>query len=108
MSSSRSVQSSGSESTIFLKVSARPTAGKPSAAILDSMAAAPANTLPAEHQALRTGCGVIDRSERGRLALTGAGAIGFLNGQVTNELDGLPPGEGRYGAFLTHKGKMLG
>jgi tRNA-modifying protein YgfZ len=53
-------------------------------------------------------CGVVDRSERGKLALTGPGAIEFLNGQVTNELVGLKPGEGRYAAFLTHKGKMLG
>jgi len=68
-----------------------------------------ADTAPAaEHRALTHGCGVVDRSERGKLALTGAGAIGFLNGQVTNELDGLRGGEGRYAAFLTHKGKMLG
>ncbi len=32
----------------------------------------------------------------------------FLNGQVTNELVGLRPGDGCYAAFLTHKGKMLG
>jgi folate-binding protein YgfZ len=51
---------------------------------------------------------VIDRSDRGRLALTGPDAIEFLNGQVTNELADLHPGEGRYAAFLTHKGKMLG
>ena len=51
---------------------------------------------------------MIDRSERGRLALSGPGAVEFLNGQVTNELAGLQPGEGRYAAFLTHKGKMLG
>jgi folate-binding protein YgfZ len=51
---------------------------------------------------------VIDSSERGRLALTGPGAVEFLNGQVTNELADLQPGEGRYAAFLTHKGKMLG
>ncbi len=51
---------------------------------------------------------MIDRSERGRLALSGAGAVEFLNGQVTNELAGLQAGEGRYAAFLTHKGKMLG
>ena len=62
----------------------------------------------AEHRALREGCGLLDRSERGKLALAGAGAIEFLNGQVTNELDGLRSGEGRYAAFLTHKGKMLG
>ena len=50
----------------------------------------------------------MDRSERGKLALTGAGAVEFLNGQVTNELTDLLPGEGRYAAFLTNKGKMLG
>jgi tRNA-modifying protein YgfZ len=64
--------------------------------------------LRAEHETLRSGCGLVDRSERGKLALTGSGAVEFLNGQVTNELAGLHPGEGCYAAFLTHKGKMLG
>jgi tRNA-modifying protein YgfZ len=62
----------------------------------------------AEHRVLREGAGLVDRSERGKLALSGAGAIEFLNGQVTNELADLRAGEGRYAAFLTHKGKMLG
>jgi tRNA-modifying protein YgfZ len=65
-------------------------------------------TLAAEYATLTEQCGLVDRSERGKLALTGSGAIEFLNGQVTNELVGLRPGEGRYAAFLTHKGKMLG
>src|SRR6185312_11398990 len=51
---------------------------------------------------------LLDRSERGKLALTGGGALEFLNGQVTNELADLRAGEGRYAAFLTVKGKMLG
>ena len=51
---------------------------------------------------------VVDRSERGKLALTGAEAKDFLQGQVTNDILGLAPGEGCYAAFLTHKGKMLG
>lgn len=72
------------------------------------MAAADTANLHAEYRALVEGCGLVDRSERGKLALTGAGAIEFLNGQVTNELADLRPGEGRYAAFLTHKGKMLG
>src|SRR5439155_9371012 len=64
---------------------------------------------PAEdYRALTQGCGLLDRSERGKLALTGAAAVEFLNGQVTNELADLHAGEGRYAAFLTHKGKMLG
>ncbi len=66
------------------------------------------DTLHAEYEALTAGCGLVDRSERGKLALTGAGAVEFLNGQVTNELTDLRPGEGHYAAFLTNKGKMLG
>jgi folate-binding protein YgfZ len=72
------------------------------------VASAPADTLDGEYRGLREGCGVLDRSERGKLALSGPGAVEFLNGQVTNELMTLDPGEGRYAAFLTPKGKMLG
>jgi len=72
------------------------------------MAAAQTNAELEEHRALREGCGLLDRSARGKLALTGPDAVEFLNGQVTNELATLAPGQGRYAAFLTHKGKMLG
>jgi len=65
-------------------------------------------TPAAQHEVLTEGCGLFDRSERGKLALAGPEAVEFLNGQVTNELADLRPGEGRYAAFLTHKGKMLG
>jgi folate-binding protein YgfZ len=51
---------------------------------------------------------LVDRSERGKLALTGAARKAFLNGQVTNDVEALEPGSGCYAAFLTHKGKMLG
>ena len=77
------------------------------------MGAAPPRTdtqenLAAELELARGGAGLLDRSERGKLALEGPDAIEFLNGQVTNELAGLAGGEGRYAAFLTYKGKMLG
>jgi folate-binding protein YgfZ len=62
----------------------------------------------AEYAALVEGCALVDRSERGKLALTGSGAAEFLNGQITNEVVALDPGHGAYAAFLTHKGKMLG
>src|SRR3954449_12262994 len=54
------------------------------------------------------GCAILDRSERGKLALTGAEAKAMLSGQVTNDVEALTPGHGAYAAFLTHKGKMLG
>jgi len=53
-------------------------------------------------------CGLLDRSERGKLALTGEDRKAFLNGQVTNDVEALAEGEGCYAAFLTPKGKMLG
>ena len=53
-------------------------------------------------------CGLVDRSERGKLALTGEDRKPFLNGQVTNDIEALTAGEGCYAAFLTPKGKMLG
>ena len=64
--------------------------------------------LASEYRTLKQGCGLIDRSERGKLALTGTERKSFLAGQVTNDIEGLTPGTGCYAAFLTHKGKMLG
>ena len=69
---------------------------------------ATADMLAASYRALTEGCGLVDRSERGKLALTGPDAKTFLQGQVTNDIEGLEPGRGCYAAFLTHKGKMLG
>ena len=60
------------------------------------------------YRALTEAAGLVDRSERGKLALTGSEAKSFLHGQVTNDVEGLEPGRGCYAAFLTHKGKMLG
>ena len=62
----------------------------------------------AEYRLLRESVGLVDRSERGKLALTGGEAKEFLHGQVSNDIESLTPGHGCYAAFLTHKGKMLG
>jgi tRNA-modifying protein YgfZ len=64
--------------------------------------------LSADYEVLTAGCGMLDRSERGKLALTGGGAKAFLDGLVSNDIDGLEPGQGCYAAVLTPKGKMLG
>jgi folate-binding protein YgfZ len=61
-----------------------------------------------EYAAATEGCGLFDRSERGKLALTGPAAKDFLQGQVTNDVESLEPGDGCYAAFLMPKGKMLG
>ncbi len=66
------------------------------------------DTLAADYRAITESCGLLDRSERGKLALSGAEAAAFLQGQVSNDVEGLAPGAGCYAAFLTPKGKMLG
>jgi folate-binding protein YgfZ len=67
-----------------------------------------ADSLASDYRVLTESVGLVDRSERGKLALTGSEAREFLHGQVTNDIEGLEPGRGCYAAFLTHKGKMLG
>ena len=62
----------------------------------------------AAQRALREGCALVDRSQQGKLALTGGEAKSFLSGQVTNDVEALEAGRGQYAALLTHKGKMLG
>ncbi len=62
----------------------------------------------AEYRAITGACGMLNRSERGKLALTGADAKRFLQGQVSNDVEALVPATGCYAAFLTPKGKMLG
>jgi folate-binding protein YgfZ len=81
---------------------------KPSVAILESVATTDTTRLDTEYRALTDRCGLLDRSERGKLALTGSGAKEFLAGQVSNDVEALSPGSGCYAAFLTPKGKMLG
>jgi len=61
-----------------------------------------------EYGAITEACGLLDRSERGKLALSGADRKRFLQGQVSNDVESLTSGAGCYAAFLTPKGKMLG
>jgi folate-binding protein YgfZ len=66
------------------------------------------STERTDYETLIEACGLLDRSDRGKLALSGPDAKGFLQGQVSNDVEGLSEGEGCYAAFLTPKGKMLG
>jgi folate-binding protein YgfZ len=60
------------------------------------------------YDAVHSGCALADRSQRGKLALTGSQAKEFLHGQVSQDIESLVPGTGAYAALLTPKGKMLG
>src|SRR3954471_22656100 len=59
-----------------------------------------------EYVLAKTAAAVVDRSNRGRLVLTGADVADFLQGQVSNDVDALTPGTGCYATLLTAKGKI--
>ena len=42
------------------------------------------------------------------LEVSGAEAAEYLQGQLTNDVEALEPGEGRYAALLDRKGQMQG
>src|SRR4051794_4055977 len=64
--------------------------------------------LDAQYRQLREECGLLDRSERGKLLVTGGEAAEYLQGQLTNDVEALEPGEGQYAALLDRKGHMQG
>jgi folate-binding protein YgfZ len=59
-----------------------------------------------EYLLAKTDAVVVDRSDRGRLILTGADVADFLQGQVSNDVEALQPGTGLYATLLTAKGKI--
>ncbi len=62
--------------------------------------------LDAQYRQLREECGLVDRSERGKLMVSGSEAAEYLQGQLTNDIEALTPGEGQYAALLDRKGHM--
>jgi folate-binding protein YgfZ len=59
-----------------------------------------------EYGLAKTDAVVVDRSDRGRLILTGGDVADFLQGQVSNDVEALEPGTGCYATLLTAKGKI--
>ncbi|HVT59112.1 MAG TPA: hypothetical protein VHR45_12005 [Thermoanaerobaculia bacterium] len=64
-------------------------------------------SLAAEYQALRGGCGVVDRSSAGRLELAGADRLRFANAYLTCDIKSLAPGQGAYGFVTSAQGRIL-
>jgi len=62
--------------------------------------------LDAQYRQLKEECGLLDRSDRGKLLVEGAEAGEYLQGQLTNDIEGLGVGEGCYAALLDRKGHM--
>jgi folate-binding protein YgfZ len=59
-----------------------------------------------EYLLAKTDAVVVDRSDRGRLILTGSDVADFLQGQISNDVEALEPGSGLYATLLTAKGKI--
>jgi tRNA-modifying protein YgfZ len=59
------------------------------------------------YDALRTRAGLLDRSQHGRLQLTGADRRAYLQGLLTNDIAALDAGQGCYAALLTPQGRMI-
>jgi folate-binding protein YgfZ len=62
--------------------------------------------LDAQYRQLREECGLLDRSTRGKLIVSGAEAAEYLQGQLTNDVEAIEPGDGLYAALLDRKGHM--
>ena len=60
-----------------------------------------------QYHALRRSAGIVDRSARGRLLLTGADRRAYLQGLLSNDIDALVPGSGCYATYLTAQGRMI-
>jgi folate-binding protein YgfZ len=60
-----------------------------------------------QYRALRDGAGLVNRSERGRLRLTGRDRRDYLQGLLTNDIAALSAGSGCYACLLTAQGRMI-
>lgn len=60
-----------------------------------------------QYRAVRHAAGVMDRSQRGRLALRGPDRLTFLHALLTNDIAALRAGAGCYAAFLSPQGRMV-
>ena len=59
------------------------------------------------YAAVRHAAGFIDRSDRGRIVVSGADRGSYLHGLLTNDTTALRAGQGCYAAYLTAHGRMI-
>ncbi len=63
--------------------------------------------LSDQYQAARRGAAFIDRTDRGRILVSGADRAAYLQGLLTNDIAALQAGSGCYAAYLTAQGRMI-
>ncbi len=61
----------------------------------------------AEHRAVMTATGLMDRSMVGKAVVTGRDRAAFLQGMLSNDIKALQPGQGCPAAFLDAHGKVV-
>ncbi len=59
-----------------------------------------------EYELVTEAVGMADRSDRAKFLVSGSEAADFLQGQVSNDVEALAPGEGCYATILNAKGKL--
>jgi folate-binding protein YgfZ len=63
--------------------------------------------MASAYQAARNRAAFIDRSDRGRIVVSGRDRASYLQGLLTNDIPALKAGEGCYAAYLTPQGRMI-
>ena len=61
----------------------------------------------AEHTAVRTAVGLFDVSHMGKVSVTGAGALDFLNGVLANDLNRIEDGQAQYSMLCNGEGGVI-
>jgi tRNA-modifying protein YgfZ len=64
-------------------------------------------SLHTDYQVLRQAAGIVDRSARGRLTVSGADRRSYLQGLLSNDIAALEEGAGCYATYLTAQGRMI-
>jgi len=59
------------------------------------------------YEAARHRAAFVDRSDRGRIVVSGADRRSYLQGLLTNDIAALGAGQGCYAAYLTPQGRMI-
>ena len=62
--------------------------------------------MTTEYELVTDAVGAVDRSDRAKFLVRGSEAADFLQGQVSNDVEALEPGQGCYATILNAKGKL--
>ena len=62
--------------------------------------------VTSDYELVTESAGLVDRYDRAKFLVRGGEAADFLQGQVSNDVEALEPGQGQYATVLSHKGKL--